>query len=83
MGSSNVVKTTYEKIQEYCNDIKEFKEFEKSIIGKIDETISAEEKALCAYVYNQIENLVITNLDEIKNDSKNWDIKSLKNLIVN
>ena len=71
MGSSNVVKTTYEKIQEYCNDIKEFKEFEKSIIGKIDETISVEEKALCDYDYNQIENLVITNLDEIKNDSKN------------
>jgi hypothetical protein len=80
IGSSNVVKTTYEEIQEFCTDIKEFKEFEKSILGKADETISPEEKALCAYDYNQIESIVITNLDEIKNDSKNWAMEIIEEL---
>lgn len=41
---------TYWEMQNYCNDIKEFKEFEKSILGNNDNSISEEEKKVLCFI---------------------------------
>ena len=76
IGTASVVGMTYWEMQNYCNDIKEFKKFEESIFGEYDQTISVEEKAICGYDYETIENIVLKDLNEFEADTKNWASKT-------
>ena len=76
VGTASVVGVTYWEIQNYCNDIKEFKKFEESIFGEYDQIISEEEKGLCGYDYETIENIVLKDLNEFEIDTKNWASKT-------
>lgn len=76
IGTASVVGMTYWEMENYCNDIKEFKRFEESIFGTKDESISDEEKALCGYDYETIENIVLKDINEFETDTMNWASKT-------
>ena len=76
VGTASVVGMTYWEMENYCNDIKEFKKFEESVFGKNDEAISEEEKALCGYDYETIEKIVLKDLNDIEVDTKDWASKT-------
>lgn len=80
IGTASVVGMTYWEMENYCNDIKEFKKFEESIFGKNDESISEEEKALCGYDYQTIKNIVLKDLNEVEIDTKDWTFKTYEQL---
>lgn len=72
IGTAAVVGLTYDELQGYCQDIKEYKKFEESIFGTISDTQSEEEKALCGYDYNAVENIVLKDIESYKNQSSQW-----------
>lgn len=72
IGTVSVVGMTYWEMENYCNDIKEFKKFEESFFGKNDEAISEEEKALCGYDYETIEKIVLKDLNKFETETKSW-----------
>ena len=46
-GAAVVVGLTVYEIQAFCEEIKEYKKFEQSLFGDIEDTISEDEKLLC------------------------------------
>lgn len=80
VGTISVVGMTYLEMQYLCDDIKEFKEFEKSIFENSDNSISEEEKALCGYDYETIETIVLKDLNEVQTDTKDWALKTYDDL---
>lgn len=76
VGTASVIGVTYWEMQNYCNDIKEFKKFEESIFGINEESISEEEKALCGYDYQTIEKIVFKDINMLKEDTQSWAFKT-------
>ncbi|MBU3013825.1 hypothetical protein KO488_03585 [Poseidonibacter lekithochrous] len=68
VGTGAVAALTYEEIKGYCEDLKEYKEFENSIFSNPDESIVNEEQILCGYDKNLIEKEVYKDLEEFKDD---------------
>ena len=82
IGTTMVIGLTHSEIQDYCNDIKEYKEFEKSLFGDSDDSFTEEENAICGYDYNSIKNIVSKDAEEYKNsvikNLDNYTVKSSK-----
>ena len=76
IGTASVVGTTYWEMENYCNDIKEFKKFEESILGEYNHTVSQEERVLCGYDYETIQNIVLKDFNDLGADTKNWTTKT-------
>jgi len=49
IGTGAIVALTYEEIKAYCDDINEFKQFEKSIFEDTKDSKLDEEKIICGY----------------------------------
>lgn len=72
VGTVAVVGLTYDEIQGYCQDIKDYKNFEESIIGFSNNIQSEEEKALCGYDYDSVKSIVLKDIEDYKNLSEKW-----------
>lgn len=68
IGTGAVAALTYTEIQGYCNDIKEYKEFEKSIFENSNESLNHEEQMLCGYNKDVIEEEIYKDLNSFKNE---------------
>ena len=72
VGTAAVLTLTYSEIEDYCKDIKEYKQFEQSLFNTFDNTISDEEKVLCGYDYETVKGIVFKDLEKYKNKSADW-----------
>ena len=48
-GAAAVIAFTANDIHNYCQDVKEFKKFEASMFGALDNEVSEDEKILCGF----------------------------------
>jgi len=70
--------TTYE-IREYCSDIQEYKDFEKSIFANVDQTITEDERLLCGL---NVEEELLPELKKYSNTSVDWLKDNYNNLTI-
>ena len=68
VGTAAVSGLTYTEIQGYCDDLKEYREFEKSIFNDTNINKLQEEQLLCGFERDVIEKEVYKDLDEFKNE---------------
>ena len=75
-GAFATVAYTTLEIEQYCEDIEEYKRFEKSLFGTSDNNITNDEKLLCGI---DVENHLKKELDKYKYDSNMWIEKQYDN----
>ena len=75
-GAVATVTFTALEIKEFCEDIKDYKNFEKSLFGVVDNSISDDEKLLCGIdAKKQLEK----ELHKYKNNSTIWVNEKIDN----
>ena len=68
-GAAVVVGMTAYDIRTFCEDIKEYKSFEESILGSMNDEVTENEKLLCGL---NVEDTLMPELDKYKNISIEW-----------
>jgi len=77
-GATAVVAFTANDIHNYCQDVKEFKELERSLFGTSDNEISEDEKMLCGY---DVEKELLPSIKSYSADSTEWIVNGYNNII--
>lgn len=77
LGAGAIVGFTAYEINEYCEDIKEYKKFEESISGPLEDETTDEELLLCGL---NVEESLLPELEKYGNSSKSWIVENYNDL---
>lgn len=77
-GAAVVVGFTAYEINGYCEDIKEYKKFEESLFGAIDEPPTEEEKYICGL---NVDEVLLPELKKYSDLSIEWIVENYDDLI--